>query len=168
LEAEVTWFMLIGAGAVVCAVGAILAKRLLVSALWLAGASALVALLLYLLGAPEIAVIELSVGAGLVTVLFVFAITIAGEESLEARSLMPRSLAIGLIGSALLMLGWLCFPRSLLIPSPTPAEISAILWDQRGLDMLVQVAMIFAGVLGVLGLLAERQGPDKPGEGAHS
>ena len=47
--------------------------------LWLAAVSALVGLLLYQLGAWEIAVIELSVGAGLVTVLMVFAITMIGD-----------------------------------------------------------------------------------------
>ena len=67
-----------------------LSKRLLVSALWLAGASALVSLVIYLLGAPGVAVIELSVGAGLVTILFVFAINIAGEEPISRHGLIPR------------------------------------------------------------------------------
>lgn len=49
------------------------AKSLLASALWLAGVSARVAALLYDLGAHEVAVVELSVGAGLVTVLLLFA-----------------------------------------------------------------------------------------------
>ncbi len=74
--------LLIVAATLVCALQAVRSRRLLMSALWLAGASALVALMMYLLGAPEVAVIELSVGAGLVTVLFVFAINIAGEEPL--------------------------------------------------------------------------------------
>ncbi|MHB1482597.1 MAG: hydrogenase subunit MbhD domain-containing protein, partial [Bellilinea sp.] len=66
--------VLIAVVTIVCAILAVRASRLLVSALWLAATSALVALEMYLLGAPEIAVIELSVGAGLVTILFVFAI----------------------------------------------------------------------------------------------
>ena len=65
----------------VCALMAVREERLLISALWLAGTSALAALVMYRLGAPEVAVIELSVGAGLVTVLFVFAINIAGEDT---------------------------------------------------------------------------------------
>ena len=73
------WQILIIIGMLLCAVMAVRTQRLLVSALWLAGASALVSLWMYILGAPEVAVIELSVGAGLVTVLFVFAINIAGE-----------------------------------------------------------------------------------------
>ena len=64
-----------------CAAQAIRARRLLLAAMWLAGASAATALLLYVLGAAEIAAIELSVGAGLVTVLFVFAITVPFDVS---------------------------------------------------------------------------------------
>lgn len=30
-----------------------------------------------------------------------------------------------------------------------------ILWEQRGVDVLAQIALIFAGVLGVIGLLSE-------------
>ncbi|MDD5368572.1 MAG: NADH-quinone oxidoreductase subunit J [Anaerolineaceae bacterium] len=149
------WYALVTAGAIICAVGAIRANRLLASALWLAGSSALVALLIYLLGAPEVAVVELSVGAGLVTVLFVFAINIAGEEALEIHSLVPRPLAIGLVATALLLIGWLSLPRMLVLPSPVFSEFSKVLWEERGLDVLIQVVIIFAGVLGVLGLLAD-------------
>jgi len=66
------WQMLLSLMALGCGVQAIRAKRLLAAALWLAGVSAAVATLMYSLGAYEVAVIELSVGAGLVTVLFVF------------------------------------------------------------------------------------------------
>src|SRR5664279_2481209 len=76
---------------------AIRAARLINSALWLACVSALLATLLYGLGAHEVAVIELSVGAGLVTVLFVFAISLAGDEPLPARSVVPKPLAFALV-----------------------------------------------------------------------
>ncbi len=156
------------AGAVLCAIGAIAAKRLLVSALWLAGASALVALAMYLLGAPEIAVVELSVGAGLVTVLFVFAINLTGDEALKAKPVVPRGLAWGLVGLAVVLLAWLDVPRALVVPAPLAGGFANMVWQQRGLDVLLQVALIFAGVLGVLGLLSE-SGAGKPaaGEEAH-
>ena len=51
-------------GAVVCA-GMAVRARPLHAALWLAALSALISIVLYRLGAPEVAVIELSVGAGL-------------------------------------------------------------------------------------------------------
>ena len=92
------------------AIQAIRAQRLLHSAIWLAGVSALLAILFYQLGAHQVAVIELSVGAGLVTVLFVFAIGMAGEDQIKLRPLIPRPLVWGLVIAAMFLLGWLAFP----------------------------------------------------------
>jgi uncharacterized MnhB-related membrane protein len=143
-------------GTLICAVQAIRVRRLLMSALWLAGASALVALLIYMLGAPEVAVIELSVGAGLVTVLFVFAINIAGEETLPIRRLVPRPLAWGFLAVCLLLMGWFILPRETLVNIAEDKDSFAqVVWNLRSLDMLLQVILIFTGVLGVVGLLAE-------------
>ncbi len=150
------WHVLIVVGMVGCAIQAIRVNRLLISALWLAGCSALVALLLYLIGAPEIAVIELSVGAGLVTVLFVFAINIAGEDPLAVQSIIPRPLAWGLVAAAVLLLGWLALPGFLADGgSAAQPGFAAVLWRDRSLDLMLQIILIFAGVLGVIGLLAE-------------
>jgi uncharacterized MnhB-related membrane protein len=153
------WHIIIVVGILVCAVMAIRTKRLLVSALWLAGTSALVALLIYLLGAPEIAVIELSVGAGLVTVLFVFAINIAGEEPEPIVTLIPKPLAWILVMLAVLILAWLSLP-ALNIPLPAASgttSFSLLVWRDRAVDVLLQIVLIFAGVLGVLGLMADSQ-----------
>jgi hypothetical protein len=46
------------------------------------------------------------------------------------------------------------FSNGLTISLQTPIETPAILWDERYLDILLQVAFIFSGVLGVLGLLS--------------
>lgn len=142
-------------GAVLCAIQAIRSARLLISALWLAGTSALVALILYGMGAHEVAVIELSVGAGLVTVLFVFAINVAGEETPQARSPVPRPLAWGLVILSLLFLARLTFPWTGAAPPTAGRSFAQALWQARGLDVLAQIALIFAGVLGILGLLVE-------------
>jgi uncharacterized MnhB-related membrane protein len=157
-------------GVIFCAVAAIAARRLLVCALWLAGASALTALMLYLLGAPEVAVIELSVGAGLVTVLFVFAINIAGEDVPENHPLLPRPLGFILSGLTFGLLAVVSLPRLFpVVFSKYPGLISApnsiplaqkftdVFWQARGLDTLLQVALIFCGVMAILSLLAERQ-----------
>lgn len=149
-------YVLTSMGILVCAIQALRARRLLISALWLAGTSALTALLLYLLGAPQVAVIELSVGAGLVTVLFVFAINIAGEEALDLRSVLPKPLAWVLVGTAVILLGWMVFSASGSLQGGSGgAAFSAIFWEDRKLDVLLQVVLIFSGVLGVLGLLSE-------------
>jgi uncharacterized MnhB-related membrane protein len=139
-----------------CAVQAIRAAQLLIAALWLAGVSALLAVLMYGLGAREVAVIELSVGAGLVTVLFIFAISLAGDEPMPARPVVPRWLAAVLLAVfALLIL--VTIP---VIPSPNSvsnATFAEIFWHERSADALAQIALIFAGALSVLGFLTERR-----------
>ncbi len=145
---------------IVCAFMAIRSTRLLVSALWLAGCSALVALALYTLGAAQVAVIELSVGAGLVTVLFDFAIGIAGDDAISAPSRVPRWLAVLLVLLSVLLLAWFNLPVfGVQLPAPLPnagpSSFAAVLWQQRGLDVLVQILLIFCGVLGALGLIGE-------------
>ncbi|MGB7537833.1 MAG: NADH-quinone oxidoreductase subunit J [Anaerolineales bacterium] len=149
-------FGLVVAGILLCAVLAISADRLLSSAIWLAGVSALSAILFYMLGAREVAVIELSIGAGLVTVLFVFAISIAGDEAMRAKPLVPRLLGIVLVLCLVILLGWMAVPGFLSAAPATELSSTDILWDVRGMDLIVQVSLIFAGVLSVLGLLSDK------------
>ncbi len=148
--------LLLVIAAAACAIQAIRAERLLNAALWLAGASAFIAMIFYSMGAREVAIIELSVGAGLVTVLFVFAISVAGDESMEGRPAVPGALAAMLAGLCVIGLVWLL--RDLATPtatSPNADTLTTVLWQERALDVLAQVALIFTGVIGMLGLLAE-------------
>jgi len=149
-------YVLVAAGILVCAILAIGSKRLLVSAIWLAATSALTALMFYLLGAAQVAVIELSVGAGLVTVLFVFAINISGEEAMDLKPVMPKPLAWGAILIAVGLTIYLVIQSGgLALTLKASADAPAILWTDRYLDILLQIALVFCGVLGVLGLLSE-------------
>jgi len=143
----------------VCALMAFRTSRLLISALWLAGCSAILSILLYLSGAYQVAVIELSVGAGLVTVLFVFAISIAGDETIEARSIIPKPIALVIALVSIVLLGFMTISSLVTLPATTEASFSEVLWQQRGLDMLVQSGLMFAAVVGLLGLLAEAKAP---------
>jgi uncharacterized MnhB-related membrane protein len=142
-------------GAVMCGILAIRATRLLAACLWLAGLSALLSVLFYLMNAPRVAAIELSVGAGLVTVLFVFAIGIAGEATVNQKALVPQPLAWGLGLLVFLLLSWLILPLMGVQAPVSEPSLANLLWEGRALDVWVQVVLIFAGVLGVLGLLAE-------------
>jgi NADH:ubiquinone oxidoreductase subunit 6 (subunit J) len=151
--------MLIGAaivGAVVCALAAVRAGRVVAAGLWLASTSALLALTLYLLDAPYVAVIELSVGAGLVSVLFVLAITTTGDETRHASHALPGWIVVGLPALAIGLLGWLLLPG--VQPgffSQAQASFGEVLWQQRGLDLFGQVVLLFVAALGVLALLEE-------------
>ncbi len=145
----------------VFAIQAIRSKGLITSALWLAGVSALSAVLLYLYGAHLVAVIELSVGAGLVTVLFVFAINMAGDDAVRAEPVPPLALILAVTALFIFLLGWFVWPAPVNAPLTAVAEpaLSVVLWQTRGLDLMVQVVLIFSGVLGLLGLLAEAKAP---------
>jgi NADH:ubiquinone oxidoreductase subunit 6 (subunit J) len=151
--------VLLMATTIIAAIQAIRAKKIINSALWLAGVSALLSILFYLQGACYIAVIELSVGAGLITILFVFAISVAGEEAMDANPLLPRPLAWGLVILVVLLVCWLILPSYPVNSLSSEPAFATVLWEQRGLDVLVQVVLIFSGALGLLGLLAEVKPP---------
>lgn len=145
------------------AIQSIRSKRLIHSAIWLAGVSAMLSIFFFKMGANQVAVIELSVGAGLVTVLFIFAIGVAGEEAITARPVIPRVLTLGLVTIFLVLLVWFIFPPSTTASLTPEPSLSTVLWEERGLDVLAQIVLIFAGVLGLLGLLAEAKPPlDQP------
>ena len=154
-------FVALTAVMLLCAFMAFRAKQLIVSALWLAGCSAILSLIMYLLGAYAVAVIELSVGAGLVTVLFVFAISIAGDDTIEIKSVIPRPIALIISLVSIVLLGFMTISSLTTLPLTPEPSFSDMLWQQRGLDMLVQSGLLFAAVLGMLGLLAEAKIPAK-------
>lgn len=149
-------FLVVTIAAIFCAYRVMRAQRLLNVTIWLAVTSALISVLLYLLGAPEVAVIELSVGAGLVTVLFVFAFSITGEITFDELTLIPRPLAWLLAAGALALLSWFTLPVTHHPNTGEGVTFARILWEQRGLDVLAQMVLIFSGVMGLLGLLADR------------
>ena len=153
---ESFFFIILGLVAVYCSYRAMLAQRLLSSILYLACVSAAVSVILYLLGAQQVAVIELSVGAGLVTVLLVYALSVVGDDAADLLSVIPKPLALTLVGLSAILVGFMIFP---LVEPPlnvTSFSLTIILWQQRVLDVWIQIALIFSGVLGVLGLLSEK------------
>ncbi len=159
-------FVLVGVGILTCAVLAFSSRRLLLSAVWLALTSALVAVMLYMLGGAHLAVIELSVGAGLVTVLFVFAINISGEESFDQAVILPKPYAWGSLLIAIGLALYLILKTLGIVHfADAAAKTSLIDWNTRFLDIILQVMLIFAGVLGVIGILAP--GKEEAGRGEH-
>lgn len=143
-------------GAIFCAYRAMVAKRILSATIYLACISALTSAIIYLLGAAQVAVMELSVGAGLVTVLLVYALSVVGDDATDPSSVIPKLLAFVLVGLTTGLLGWMVFPA---IPSyfeRGSLSLAISLWETRVLDVWIQIALIFSGVMGVLGLLSEK------------
>jgi uncharacterized MnhB-related membrane protein len=153
---NILYALLVG-GAVFCAYRAMLAQRILSAILYLACISALVSALLYLLGATQVAVIELSVGAGLVTVLLVYAVSVVGDDARDLISVISKPLAFILVLAVAALLGWMAYPAmEKNLATSGDIALAQVLWQQRILDVWIQIVLIFSGVLGVLGLLSER------------
>ena len=138
------------------AIQAVRAERLLHAAIWLAGASALLATTFYGLGAYQVAVIELSVGAGLVTVLFAF---VVWGLLLAAMGLLGWFILPADVGAAVAPAAPAAADQELIAATAVESTVQSIIWEQRGMDVLVQVVLIFCGVLGFLGLLGETKSP---------
>jgi uncharacterized MnhB-related membrane protein len=153
-------------GTILCAYRMIVSKRILVAALYLACNSALVAIMLYLLGGTQVAAIELSVGAGLVTVLLVYAISVVGDDALDPASIVPKPLAMIAVLTAAVLLALLAIPIGV-TPTPLSAvSMQVVLWEQRVLDLWIQMVLIISGVMGMLGILAE--GKTRQRSGLHT
>ncbi len=153
---ERIYYTLFVLGAIFCAYRAIVSKRILSATIYLACISALVSAIIYMLGAAQLAVMELSVGAGLVTVLLVYAVSVVGDDATDLPSVIPKPLAFGLVGLATCLLGLMVYPA---IPSQWEMgslNLAISLWQNRVLDVWIQIALIFSGVMGVLGLLSEK------------
>jgi uncharacterized MnhB-related membrane protein len=143
-------------GVVLCAYRAIVAKRILSATIYLAGVSALISAVIYLLGAPQVAVMELSVGAGLVTVLLVYALSVVGDDALDPASVIPKPLAFGVVGLTVVLLGLMAYPAIQTNLDHGAITLANSLWQNRVLDVWIQIVLIFSGVMGVLGLLSEQ------------
>ena len=71
------------------------------------------------------------------------------------KTRLPYTLLALAVG---LLLGGLLLGRAFVAPAPVSSldrGFRQLLWSERALDLMAQVALIFAGVLGVLALLRE-------------
>ncbi len=153
---ERIYYALFLLGAVTCAYRAIVSKKILSATIYLACISALISAVIYLLGAAQVAVMELSVGAGLVTVLLVYAVSVVGDDTMDLPSVIPKPLAFVIVGVVTVLLGLMAFPALKTNIDTSVLALSISLWQNRVLDVWIQIALIFSGVMGVLGLLSEK------------
>ena len=138
---------------------AVFQKDLIRAALSLAFMSALFALLLYRMNSPYAAVFELSVVAGLITVLFVSTIALTGEKGAVREARWPLysfplfMILFGLLDITVMKTLFSSVPQGV---KNSAGSFGMTLWGIRSLDLLGQMAVIFGGVFGVLALLREK------------
>jgi NADH-quinone oxidoreductase subunit J len=143
---------------------AILLKDLLRSAIALALASLVLGIIFFRMGAPYAGVFEISVVAGLITVLFILtvALTKAGDEVRESRLasiVFPAAFVAFLVIDALVMKG-LMGKVPALASGAEAGTFGEVLWKGRTLDLIGQIAVILAGVFAVLALFRKRDEHD--------
>ena len=151
-------------GLVIFAVLAILLRDLLRSAIALAVASLLLGIIFFRMNAPYAGAFEISVVAGLITVLFVLtiALTKTGEEVRESKLVnvaFPVVFVAFIVIDALVMKGLIGKIPALAAGAET-GSFGDVLWKARTYDLVGQIAVILAGVFAVLALFRKREKND--------
>lgn len=141
----------------------VMTRSILRSAIGLAFTSVILTIMMFGLNSPLAAVFELSVCAGLISVLFVSTISLTQpyttEEVLKRmKEMFARFRFLPLI---LLVLGIaLSFAKITPLANLPPGEIvkdpRIVLWDLRRIEIMGQILVLLAGVFGVVILLKER------------
>ncbi len=154
---------------VVSGIWTVMTRSLVRSAIGLALTSVILTVLMFQLGATMAAVFELSVCAGLITVVFIS--TISMTKALTHDALLTKTRdrlkrywylpAILLVAGAVLAFVLSPMPFEAASPAPAAVDFDALkqmLWKERQTDLLGQITIIFAGVTGVIVLFKERKG----------
>jgi hypothetical protein len=69
---------------------------------------------------------------------------------------IPKPLAFGVVGLTVVLLGLMAYPAIQTNLDKGTTTLANVLWQNRVLDVWIQIALIFSGVMGVLGLLSEQ------------
>jgi NADH-quinone oxidoreductase subunit J len=153
------------AALVLAALATVMTARLLRAVIALAVTSAIVAILMFRLGAPIAAVFELSVCAGLIPAIFISTIGLTARLTPETLSTRRKEklkrfwyLPV-IVVLAAVALSQVHFPVTF-APPPTaqaPSEVRDVLWHSRQIDLLGQIVVLLAGAFGVAVLLKRRK-----------
>ena len=145
-----------------CSLAAVMAKRVIHAAVMLALVSIILAVIMFSAGAPMAGVFELSVCAGLITVLFASTASMVGRGDSYAKNESKRFLWLPF---ALVVFGVIIWAGSavfapLLVPAKANAAIASmqagdIIWKIHPVDLLGQLCIFVAGVLTVRIILGE-------------
>ena len=135
------------------AVASIMSKKLINSAIMLALLSIGVSLLFFSYEAPWAAVFELSVCAGLITVIFISAVSLVKQEDEELKEdrtkykIFPFILLAFVIISSLFLPDYFMKLSSFSTYTDNPGQsIGKIIWFYRGIDIIGQITILSASV----------------------
>jgi NADH:ubiquinone oxidoreductase subunit 6 (subunit J) len=142
-----------------------MSRSILKSAIFLAFASAVLGVIMYAMGAVWTAVIEVSACSGLVTVIFISAISLSKmpkedvKERYDDKNRM-KYLPVILIAAGVLVIVF-ALAKDFRLPNLEaiiPEDFKSIFWNTRQLDILGQIIAILVGGITVSILLRENEG----------
>lgn len=160
-------FFILAAVAVITAVGTILSRNAIYSALLLVLNFATIAVLYLILDAPFIALSQVTVYAGSIMVLFLFVIMLLGAERLPTSTSLHWQpfLAVPLAAVLIAVFAYNLFVRAnpvtvASVPQTfgAPQEVGKMLFTQYMLPFEMTAVVLFVAVVGAI-MLAK---PDKP------
>ncbi len=138
-------------------------RDLLYGAVSLALASVMLSLVLFSFGANVAAVFELSVCAGLITVLFVSTVSLTKDSDQKMESRLPgwflAPMLVVFLGIGYYLALWLT--GLMAPPAGVPAAtlpFNETFWGLRSTDVIGQVSLILVGVFGILAIFRVKSG----------
>lgn len=165
LSAELVFFTL-ATIIIISALGMVLSRNAVYSALFLVLNFVIVALLYVILGAPFIAMAQVTVYAGAIMVLFLFVIMLLGAERLREEEPLPGQRVIALILGALFVISAtaaVVFQLGPLQPLPappagfaSPTDVGLTLYQKYTLPFEVTSVILLVALIGAIVLT--RQG----------
>lgn len=145
---------------IICAIFAVVRTRVIRAAIMLATLSILVTLVLFLLKTPLAAIFELSVCAGLITVIFISVISLTNpltreERNIERVSMFKKFILLPVIVIVCGVSFYFLTEGINFIPTPIIENAAVIsekteLWHVRQIDLIGQIIIILTGVFGVV------------------
>ncbi|MEA5013257.1 MAG: hypothetical protein VB099_01740 [Candidatus Limiplasma sp.] len=168
-----TLLIILLVGLVASAALVLLLRDLLKACIALSVVSAILAVVMFVMGADLAAVFELSVCAGLITVVFVSTISMSRvltKEEMEEREKRRwrRFRYLPLVLLAVLAVSLAVLWPYLAVPLP-PSSASALkaasgkemIWNLRQTDLLAQVIIVLVGIYAVLIFFKKKEGEEK-------
>lgn len=160
MSVDLILFLVLAVIAVVSALGMLFSHNAVYSALYLIVNFCSVALLFLLLNAPFIAIVQITVYAGAIMVLFLFVIMLLGAESAEHyRTLVWQQPVAMILGAVLLVeAGYLLLEKvgiiriTEIVPEPfgSPVEVGEVLFSSYLLPFEITSVLLLVGIIGAI------------------
>lgn len=142
----------------------VMARTLIRSAIALACTSVLLTIILYVLASPVAAVFELSICAGLITVILISIISLTKSDSQKdavaaAKGRLKRFWYLPVLLIAVGIGLYFAPFHAVFVTAPieTDAGIKSVFWNTRQFDIFGQIIILLTGVFGVAVLFKERR-----------